>query len=358
MKIGFVINALGNGGAERVASILANEWCRLGHNVTFYCTHAFEQQVYPTEDRIVIKKLRDKNRTGYFKLLRKMKNEFVHDDLDVVVSFMTTPSFYAYFACKKAKIPLVCSERNNPFMFPQSKIKRLVRQFVFKRANHLVFQTKDAQSFFAKNIQDKSTIIFNPCDNNLPTRSKTIDKVIVSAGRLDYQKDFGTLIKGFALFNKVNKDYKLEIYGDGEERQKLESLIQEIGVSEYCSINPFAKNIREIISKSSVFVSSSLFEGMPNVLLESLSIGVPSIATDCPIGGSRLLMEDNKFGELVSVSNPDQLGEALKKIVGKYKEYNEGSAKYSTQIKERFDSKKIAKEWLEVFERCVKNGRR
>lgn len=358
MKIGFVINALGNGGAERVASILANEWTKLGHNVTFYCTHAFEQQVYYTEQSVVIKKIREKNRSGYFKLLKKLKKEFLKDDLDIVVSFMTTPSFYAYFACKKAKIPLVCSERNNPYMFPQSKIKRAVRQFTFSRADYLVCQTKDAQSFFNKKIQEKSTIISNPCDNNFPPRSKNINKTIVSAGRLDGQKDFVTLIKGFAKFAENNNEYKLEIYGDGVEKENLENLINELGLSQRCKINPFAKNIREIIANSAIFVSSSLFEGMPNVLLEALAIGTPCVATDCPIGGSRLLMEDNHFGELIKVLNPNQLGEALIKITNNYDYYNSGALQYSESIKNRFNSTVIAKQWLEVFERCIKNGRR
>lgn len=355
MKIAFVISSLGSGGAERVASILANEWSRMGHEVTFYCTHDFEKQVYKTDERIVIKKLREKNRSGYFKLVSKLKKEFLKDKMDVAVSFMTTPSFYAYVAAKKAKIPLICSERNNPYMFPQGKFKRAVRQFVFKRAKHIVFQTNDAKEFFSKKIQSKSSVVFNPCDNNLPLRSFPEEKVIISAGRLNYQKDFGTLINGFSLFNKEFSDYKLKIYGDGEEKEKLEELIKTLKLSDSCTIEPFSNDIKTIISKSSIFVSSSIFEGMPNVLLESLAIGTPSIATDCPIGGSKLLMEGNNYGKLFEIGNVEQLSKHLKEIANNYNEYYNGAVHFGASLREKLDSQKIAKQWIDIFERCRKN---
>ena len=133
--------------------------------------------------------------------------------------------------------------------------------------------------------------------------------VIVSVGRLTEQKDYPTLLRAFALMRE-QLEAKLIILGEGEDRAKLESLIQELGLTDDVSLQGFDKNPYAYMAKAQLFVSSSAWEGLPTVIIEALALGTPVVATDCP-GGSREILEGG-FGTLVPVDNPEALALAMR----------------------------------------------
>jgi len=135
--------------------------------------------------------------------------------------------------------------------------------------------------------------------------------VILSIGRLTEQKAFDVLIRAFALVRK-NQPARLLILGDGEERPALEALITNLGLGADVSLAGFVQNPYPYLLRSKVFVLSSRWEGLPTVLVEALCLGAPIVATDCP-GGSREILQDGRFGDLVPVENPFRLAEAIER---------------------------------------------
>lgn len=125
------------------------------------------------------------------------------------------------------------------------------------------------------------------------------------------QKNYTTLIKAFALVKK-EVDARLVILGDGEERKKLELLVNELGINDSVSMPGFVDNPYAYMSRADVFVLPSLWEGFPNVLVEAMACNTPVIATDCP-GGSAEILDNGKWGVLVINNNIDNLSEAIKK---------------------------------------------
>lgn len=125
--------------------------------------------------------------------------------------------------------------------------------------------------------------------------------LVVAVGSLSERKDFGTLIRAFALVS-AQRDVQLLILGEGSQRPMLESIARELEVTNKVHLLGFDQNPYKWIKMSSVFVSSSTGEGFPNVLAEALSLGRQIVATDCPGDTSRLL-EKGKLGRLVPVGD-------------------------------------------------------
>ena len=133
--------------------------------------------------------------------------------------------------------------------------------------------------------------------------------VILSVGRLAKQKDYPTLIRAFALVHR-ECPARLMILGEGEERPKLEALIQELGLDDDISLPGFVDNPYAYMARVAVFVLSSAWEGFGNVLVEAMAVGTPVVATDCPSGPAEIL-EGGKWGKLVPVGDIEKIAKAI-----------------------------------------------
>lgn len=137
--------------------------------------------------------------------------------------------------------------------------------------------------------------------------------VVLGVGRLNVQKDFGTLIKAFA---QVRQNYpcRLMILGNGAERQNLNNLVKELGLENHVEIPGFADNPYKYMKQAKVFVLSSAWEGLPNVLIEAMAVGTPVVATNCPSGPEEIL-DNGKYGKLIPVGDVDKMAEATKSVL-------------------------------------------
>ncbi|MBS3967371.1 MAG: glycosyltransferase [Truepera sp.] len=137
--------------------------------------------------------------------------------------------------------------------------------------------------------------------------------VILGIGRLHQQKDFGNLIRAFALLRR-EQPARLIILGEGEERPALERLALELSLTEDLSLPGFVDNPYAYLAHSAAFVLSSAWEGLPTVLIEALAVGTPVVSTDCP-SGPREILQNGKFGPLVPIRDSAALAKAITDIL-------------------------------------------
>lgn len=137
--------------------------------------------------------------------------------------------------------------------------------------------------------------------------------VILGVGRLTKLKDFPTLIQAFA---QVRADHpaRLMILGEGEDRHKLETLIQQLGLEREVALPGFADNPYAYMARSAVFVLSSACEGLGNVLIEAMACGCPVVSTDCPSGPAEIL-ENGKYGPLIPVGDVEQMARTIQMVL-------------------------------------------
>lgn len=133
--------------------------------------------------------------------------------------------------------------------------------------------------------------------------------VLLGAGRLTRQKDFGTLLRAFACLHR-ERACRLIILGEGRDRHALEALARELGVADAVSLPGYTRNPYAYMGRADLFVLSSRWEGSPNVLTEAMALGTPVVATDCP-SGPREILRHGSVAPLVAVGNVDALCAAM-----------------------------------------------
>lgn len=141
--------------------------------------------------------------------------------------------------------------------------------------------------------------------------------IILGAGRFVRQKDFATLIKAFA---QVIAHYpaRLVLLGDGRDRHALEALVEELNLGDSVWMPGFMINPYMYLKRADVFVLSSRWEGLSNILIEAIALGAPVVATDCPSGPAEILQQ-GKYGILAPVGDVDGLATGILKMLGGYR---------------------------------------
>ena len=137
--------------------------------------------------------------------------------------------------------------------------------------------------------------------------------VILAAGRLDGVKDYSTMIKAFALLAR-RRPCRLLILGEGPMRERLENLVHELDLDDRVALPGWVANPYAFMSRASLFVLSSIHEGLSMVLVEAMACGCPCVSTDCPTGPGEIL-RDGETGALVPVGDEAALAEAMERAL-------------------------------------------
>lgn len=345
--------SMGNDGAGRVLSELTDEWIRQGCKVTVIQTGADNYGVrYSLDNNTEIVNI---SAPSSFKFVRYIKEtakivSFLKKRPDAtVVAFIVASIFICGVASLFVKNRIVVSERNNPKEVPAGKLQQKLRDWAFCRADVCVFQTEDAMSLFPEKARKKGVVISNPINPVLPEPfAGERRKAIVAACRLHPQKNLPMLLEAFSMLHKDYPEYVLEIYGQGNERCRLETLADDLGVGENVFMPGFADDIHSKMLDAAMYVSSSDYEGISNSMLEALGMGVPAVVTDCPMGGARMMVTNDVNGLLVPVGNPYAMYSAMKRVIEE-----DGLAERlsfeARRVRELLPVDLIAQKWLEVL---------
>ena len=232
---------------------------------------------------------------------------------------------------------------------PISFFRRNIRNRLYKKATAVVFQTEGAKRYFSKDIQDKGYVIGNPLTENLPRwREEGHNKIIITACRLDKQKNVQLLIRAFSRFLIVHSEYKLQICGKGPLEQKLKELCTELDISNNVEFLGFRKDVHELMTKAEMFVLSSNYEGISNSMLEALAIGIPTVCTDTPPGGAAQYIKNGENGILIPVGDEKSLLNAMEKI-SENKMLRKKYSNNATKIRVALKIDVIYEKWKELI---------
>jgi len=330
-KIAMFLPSLRGGGAERVMVWLSSGFVERGIDVDLVLAKAEGPLLSEVSKKVRIVDLSSK-RVSYSlpKLVRYLRVE----KPDVLLSTIVHANVISILAKKISHVNTKIVVRHTASLHGMKNAKSglkfkltiILAKMFYKEAdlviaNSVVMASEIAELFNVP--KEKLVTIYNPIPNEIFTRAsepvldewftKDSSPVILSVGRLTKQKDFETLIRAFRIVRKI-KEAKLVILGEGEERTKLEELAKDLGVDSDIYMPGFTDNPFKYMRNASVFVLSSRYEGLPNVLIETLALGVPVVATDCPTG-PREILENGKYGYLVPVGDEKRLAEAIIRVL-------------------------------------------
>lgn len=352
----FYINAIHEGGAERVIIQLAKHFAENGYK-SILVTSFIDKNEYIVPENVIRLSLegnvilQSRLKKNIFRIvsLRRLCKKY---NPVAVISFMAEPNYRAILATFGLPTKTVISVRNDPQKEYAGKLGHFLASHLLPMADGCVFQTDEAKRWFSLKLQRKSRVIFNDVDPVFFKTEYVGGKDIVALGRLTEQKNHEMLIKAFKTVHDKYPKEKLKIYGNGHLQNTLKQLIKELDLSDVVELAGLTTNAPEVLAHCKQFVLSSDYEGMPNALMEAMAIGVPSISTDCPCGGPKMLIENEVTGLLTPVGDSRALADAMMKYLS-----NESLAitigKNAREQANKYKSDAIFLEWKDFVESII-----
>ena len=367
MHVAFVIPYLGGNGAERVVYRLARGFAARGHKVDIVLFHTIIHRSLPEEVRVFLaggepdRLTEERNGAVLARAVRLDPTPGPADWLRVAAAFRWDPlclpsgrllrqtrAVASYMRTERPDCMLPHLTRaqastllagrllgEHPPVIPtvhsdvrhRSRRDRRRTRRLAGGAAHFVGVSRGVSDsmFAATGIPAKNTTTIHnpvvmpdirtraeePADH--PWLSDGGPPVILAAGRLTREKDYPTLVRAFALL-AARRPCRLVILGQGEQRAEIEQLAAALGVADRMSLPGWVENPFAFMSRASLFVLSSIYEGLPSVLVEAMACGCPCVSTDCPAGPAEIL-EDGRLGPLVPVGDGAALAGAMERAL-------------------------------------------
>ncbi|MBW9221134.1 glycosyltransferase [Methanothermococcus sp. SCGC AD-155-M21] len=401
MKIQFLINSLVSGGAERVAVNLLNELSKRRYAIVL---HTLEKDKHYDTDRNILYKPLSNLTVGTHNAIRifylptiiiKYFIESIKNKPDIFISFLELSNFINIFVGKGLiNKKVVISTRINPLiMYPSEtiygKIHNTLIKLLYPKADKVIAVSKKIRDVLSNqyNIpREKIGVIYNPhnIQNYLKLSEELIEDkyreifkdsfVFINIGRLTEQKGQWFLIRAFKKVVEAHSNAKLIILGEGELRKELEDLIRKLNLENKVFLVGVHKNPFKFLKNSQCYTFPSLWEGLPNTLIEALTLNLPIISTDCETGPREILTPElnidkkidypyfGKYGILIKpfprnyifkdleekilIEQEKQLAELMIRMV----EDKDLRKKYSNGLERArdFDMDRIIKRWEKV----------
>lgn len=332
-RYAFYLPSLAGGGAERVMLTLAGGMAARGFDVDLVLAKAVGPYLRDISPQV---RMVDLGATRVLTSLPGLVRYMREYQPRALISTLSHANIIALLAKTVSGVPvklvvrqanIMASKGNSPVNSVLSKLavrmeKTLVSWF-YPRADMVVAPSNGVKNDLIVNAgieNDRIRVIHNPIIEaelyekaNDPLDESLIEDssipLVLAVGRLTPQKDFSTLIRAFARVRQ-QCPAKLLILGEGECRRELEALVTRFGLDAAVSMPGFDNNPFKYMAHAAVFVLSSSFEGLPNVLLQALALGVPVVSTDCESGPNEIL-DNGKYGKLVPVADEVAMSKAI-----------------------------------------------
>ena len=372
-KIAIFIPTVETGGVEKNAIWVSNELIAKGYSVDFLYVNGNKEkidQLNSAVNKIVLK--------GYkFPII---KNKRINDAISCISAFLKyldsndnnntiilsfQSSVISIIICnfKKFKVLPRLSNHPNAASIENSvsrKFSEYLKGLIYKKASAVIGNSQKLSEDFSKKIHKPVITIYNPVEITKINyfKNESVDFIkydkskinIIAVGRLARQKDYITMLKGFRMA-KMKTEISLWIIGEGEERKNIEDFISTNNLTESVHLIGYQTNVYKYINQCDLYIQTSLYEGLPNSLIEALAVGLPVICTDC-LSGPREILMDGKGGDLIEVGDYNTLAERILNFVENPKVLA-AKSKYIKNTLQRFEPEKIIDEYLELMKKIV-----
>lgn len=360
-KCCFLISSLSGGGAEGVCVSVASGVAEAGVETELVVLNLLRSTyIDRVSSQVNLVNLHVRNARYAFLPLIKHLNK---TKPNIVIAFNYELAFvmiiikpFLSFKCRiiARNINTISSIINNKSI---SIKKALLRSFMirlYSRVDHIVNQCEAMRSDLHKVLRIsklKTSVIYNPVNSCFESRTKDTNKsnnqsqpYILCAGRLTEQKAFHLAIGAFALFLPHYPQFRLKIVGQGELENSLKDIANLKGVIHNIDFEGFQSDIFSYYSNAKFTLLTSLYEGFPNVLVESVSIGTPVVAVNCPSGPSEIILEGVN-GFLVNSRSEQAIAAAMVRA-----SEHQWSCKEIALTATRYSSRNIIVKWCQLFD--------
>ncbi len=353
-----VIGTLGAGGAERIMAILTDAWVERGWEVTLLLTLAepAEEAFFAVDPRITIRRL-DLYRPSHDVLdavrnnagrLRVIRRAIRSSRPDLVLAFMVETNVLTILAMLGLRTPLVVEEHIYAAWPPLGLPWRILRLLTYPLASSVVALTPSALATLGLARGRRGRVIPNPVMEPPPGSEEPVDPpVAVAMGRLVPQKGFDLLLEAFASVAERHPEWRLEIWGEGPDRDALEAQRDALGLADRVAFPGRTRDPYLVFRQAGLFVMSSRREGFPTVLGEAMACGTAVISFDCP-SGPRELIRDGIDGLLIPPNDVPGLAAGMEHLMTDRGQAR-ALASRAPEVLDRYALPKVLSLWDELF---------
>lgn len=358
MKVLLVIRNIVYAGASKSAVLVANALNDRGHNVAVVTYNNDHVGMKLGEGIIYFPGKKNNRITEYAYAIRCIRKVALDYSPDIVLGFRDNASALSIVALCGTKIPIVVCERSDPYMESNLSLRLSRKLFIFAAGG--VFQTQQAGEYY-NNLVKFRKVIPNPvmplgtaCTKPFVERANEI----VNVARLDIrQKRQDVLIKSFKRVHQKYPSINLSFLGAGDDEKLLKNMVEELGLNKNVFFHGKVTNVSDYLVRSKFFVLSSDYEGISNALIESMSLGLPSISTDTSPGGARVLVEDGKNGFIVPCGDEEALAEKMLFYL-EHPEVADAHGAEAKKIAEKYSPELIFNMWEDFLLEIIKKNHR
>ena len=255
----------------------------------------------------------------------------------VLLSFQA--NLFSIIISKILKFRIILRLNTSPNKYINSYVKKILFKKIYKLADKIIVNSKQFKKLLKNELNIKSKFIYNPISDKFKAK-RNINQLnqklkILNIGRLTDQKDQLTLLKALNLLKENDIKFSAKIIGSGYKFNRLENYIKKNNLQKQVKLLGYKKNAYKFMNKANIFVLSSKYEGLPNVLIEAQQCNLPIISSNCPSGPSEILI-NGKLGDLYPVGD-------YKKLYIKIKDFFDDK-------KELIIKSKLAKKYLIRFD--------
>lgn len=344
-----------SGGTERVTSIIANELCKNGQfNIHVLSTSNkgnksfFELDEKVKQDRV----LKDKQvnmKKQYFQVVKGIRQYIKQNDIDILIDVDVISDLFSIPATRFTKTKLVSWEHFHIYNNNGTKLRDIARKLAARYSDYIITLTeKDKNNYIEKfNIRNKIDYIYNPIIKADEVTCDINSKQIISVGMLRHVKGFDMLCDVANEVLHKHKDWKWIILGEGEDRHLLEEKIKKYNLGDKLILKGNVTDVDYYYKNSSIYVMTSRYEGLPMVLLEAKSNGLPIVSFDCLTGPSEMIC-DGINGYIIEPNNIEKMAEKINEIIVNDKKREMFSFNSNIDM-EKFDMKQIIPKWIRIL---------
>lgn len=343
-----------SGGTENVSIMIANELsAKTDYEISF--VSLFEEHdspffsIDPDIRRFKIYPTATHGIQHYFDTCQRLRNIVDGRHVDVLVDIDGILDMYSLPIKRHTGVKVVSWEHFNYLQNPGVPYRKLTRRWAARRADAIVTLTETDRKLYESNLKLKCPImaIANPMLPPTETSYDADSHLILSSGRLTYQKGFDLLVEIAGKVLPDHPDWRWMILGEGEDRPILERRIHEANLDNRLVLKGRVDDMDSYYRQSAMFVMTSRFEGLPMVLLEAKAHRLPLISFDCPTGPSEII-EDGINGTVVPLRDTDAMATAINKLIDDRAKRIEYSAMSGSNA-ERYDMATVLDGWRRLL---------
>lgn len=346
-KVSILVSTIDSGGAEKQAVLLATLLSK--HTDVNLIVLYGDHTEYKRNVDVLVKssvKIHRLNGNMLSKAVQ-IRNILKESHTNVLLNYLTMPDFLGSFLGKRLRIRVYNGIRNS--RLPKNKI--LIEKWAHNHwTTGTIYNCYSGADYFGKlGFRKHKNIVIPNCFPDIVEpiiRDNHSQKTIITVGRFDPQKDYETLIKSISLLDR--KDYRLCIVGYGVLETQIREWVEQYGIKDKTDIHIKPNNVSELERNADIYISTSLFEGTSNSIMEALNWSLPVVATN--VGDNDHLVIDGVNGYLHPIGDAMGLTTSLCKLLDSVELRNKMGVKSNQHLRENYSMEIFEKRYLDLIE--------